>query len=47
MVVLRHVAELSDVLKITVKMSARWSAHSRNPRPGMLSGPAVFYGFTL
>ncbi|MCI4389756.1 hypothetical protein PGIGA_G00102190 [Pangasianodon gigas] len=38
---------LREVLKMSVKTSASWSAHPLNTLPGMLSGPAAFRGLTL
>ncbi len=47
---LRHVgttAWLSEVLKISVRISVSCAAQSFSTRPGMLSGPAAFRGLIL
>ena len=43
-VCLKHVGiitSIRDMLKISVKTPARWSAHTRSTRSGILSGPAA------
>lgn len=40
-------AWFSEVLKMSVKTWASWSAHSLISRPGMLSGPVAFLVLTF
>lgn len=40
-------AMLRDVLKMDIRTSASWSAHSLSTRLSMLSRPAGFHGLTL
>ncbi len=47
---LRHVgttAWVSEVLKMSVRISVSCAAQSLSTRPGMLSGPAAFHGLIL
>uniref|UniRef100_A0A3B1JXY5 Leucine rich melanocyte differentiation associated n=2 Tax=Astyanax mexicanus TaxID=7994 RepID=A0A3B1JXY5_ASTMX len=47
---LRHVGTVAlhrEMLKMSVRTSVSWSAHSLSTLPGMLSGPAAFRGLTL
>ena len=49
-VVLKHdgaVTLLREMLKMSVRTSANWSAHPLSILPGMLSGPAALCGLTL
>ena len=49
-VVLKHVgttAVLREMLKMSVRTSASWSAHSLSTLPGILSGPGAFFGGSL
>lgn len=38
---------LREVMKMSVRIFASWSAHPLNRQPGTLSGPVVFCWWTL